>query len=79
MDPQELKSNKLRFSGPNWLCDVGTQGREDRDVLMPEECLTEIKAKHRQEVIIMLTSDNQCGLDQIMKCEGHNDIGAEAS
>ena len=50
MEPQELKSNKWWFSGPKWLCDVGTQGNKDRDVLMPEECLTEIKAKHHQEV-----------------------------
>ena len=50
MEPQELKSNKWWFSGPKWLRDVGTQGNKDRDVLMPEECLTEIKAKHHQEV-----------------------------
>ena len=56
MEPQELKSKTFLFSGPKQLCDVGTQ---DRDVLMPEECLTEIKAKHHQEVIGMLMSNKQ--------------------
>ena len=66
MDPQELKSGKFWFSGPKWLCEVGTQGK-NRDVLMPAECLTEIKTKHHSYA-------DKCGLDKIMKYEDYSTL-----
>ena len=66
--PLELSVNKLWGAGPDWLQE-GRFGNSDPDLLMPRDCMTEMKAKDLDLVHRLLTATGPSGLSQIMKCE----------
>ena len=66
LTPLELSVNMLWRHGPSW---IDTAECDTQEFTMPEECVTEMKAKDKCEVHSLLTTDVPMGLGQIMKCE----------
>ena len=76
IDPQELKDHKLWYNGPRWLTDLDSDGGEEEEMTLPEDCLLEAKVKHLQEAstTTMLTSEEPRGLSQIMECGNYSSL-----
>ena len=71
--PLELSVNTLWCSGPNWLPEA-EDGEADDNQEIPDECLSEMKAKDRTRVQGLLTTDSSIGLSNIFNCEDFSSI-----
>ena len=71
--PLELSVNTLWRNGPNWLPEA-KDGEADDNQEIPDECLSEIKAKDRTRVQGLLTTDSTIGLRNIFNCEDFSSI-----
>ena len=68
--PLELSVNMLWRNGPSWLTDMETI-QEVQGFPMPEQCVTEMKAKDHNSVHSLLISEEPIGLGRIMKCQDY--------
>lgn len=69
----ELSVNNLWRNGPQWLRE-GEFLNAQEDTLMPEECISEMKALDRKLTLTLLATEERPSLSQILDCEQYSTI-----
>ena len=68
LTPLELAVNPLWRSGPEWLR-IPPTPEEDDDLILPPECIAEMKTGNPASAHGLLTAEDSTGLGQVVKCE----------
>ena len=69
----ELSVNKLWREGPDWLREGEILNAQENTV-MPEECISEMKALDRKSTLNLLVTEERPSLSQILHCEQYSTI-----
>ena len=69
----ELSVNKLWREGPDWLRE-GEILKAQENTVMPEECISEMKALDRKSTLSLLVTEERPSLSQILHCEQYSTI-----
>ncbi len=72
LSPLELSVNSLWRNGPDWLQRGESAGYLELE--LPEECLSEMRAKDVKTAHGLLTTGETTGLSQIMNCEDFSSL-----
>ena len=68
VSPKELESSSVWRHGPDWLPKISVEEGND-ELTMPEECVSEMKAKERTLAHSLLVSTEHHGIGQLIDCD----------